>query len=389
MNKDWKKYKLCEIAEIKYGKDHKHIASGNIPIYGSGGIMRFGDTALYEEESILIPRKGTLSNLFFINTPFWSVDTMFYTKIKEGVNAKYLYYNLKTLDLASMDVGSAVPSLTTELLNKIEIQLPELKEQQAIAEILSSLDDKIELNLQSNKTLEEIANALYKHWFVDFGPFKNGKFVDSELGLIPKGFNVVSLKDVCSNHSRTFNFKNKEKVIFINTGDILEGKFLHNNYSNIDGLPGQAKKIIEPNDILFSEIRPGNKRYALINFDASEYVVSTKFMVIRANEQILPRILYRIFRDDLIIKEFQGIAESRSGTFPQITFDAISHINFVMSNIEIQNQFMEKVLPLENLIESNNIEIEQLKETRDYLLPKLISGEIRVKEAAKKAQEVL
>jgi type I restriction enzyme S subunit len=291
--------------------------------------------------------------------------------------------------LLSISSGSAQLVLNTGDIAELEVTLPEQTEAMAIAEILSSLDDKIELNLQTNKTLEEMANALYKHWFVDFGPFQEGKFIESELGLIPEGFKSVSFKDVCFNHSKTYNFKGKEKVVFVNTGDILEGKFLHNNYSDVEGLPGQAKKIIEPDDILFSEIRPGNKRYALIISDTSDYVVSTKFMVIRTNENILPRILYRILREEKIIKEFQSIAESRSGTFPQITFDAISGISFPMSNIEIQNQFMEKVLPLEQLIDSNNIEIESLKQTRDYLLPKLISGEIRLKDAAKKVKEVL
>ena len=185
MPEGWKTYKLCDVAEIKYGKDHKHISKGNIPVYGSGGIMRYGNKALYDKESILIPRKGTLSNLFYVNQPFWSVDTMFYTKIKSEVDGKYLFYLIKTLDLAGMNVGSAVPSLTTDLLNKIKISLPTLSEQSRIASILSSLDDKIELNLQMNKTLESIAQAIFKEWFIDFRfPGFDGEFVDG----LPRGW---------------------------------------------------------------------------------------------------------------------------------------------------------------------------------------------------------
>lgn len=285
--------------------------------------------------------------------------------------------------------GSAQPGANAKQFAEFEITLPPLPEQQAIAEILSALDDKIELNLQTNKTLEEMANALYKHWFVDFGPFKNGKFIESELGMIPENFKVLSIGEVSANNAKTFNFNGKEKVIFINTGDVLQGEFLHTNYSNVADLPGQAKKAIELNDILFTEIRPGNKRYALINFDSSEFVVSTKFMVIKSNEKILPRILYRILRNEKVIGEFQKIAESRSGTFPQITFDAIKHLNFVIGDLTIQNTFMEKVLPMELLIDSNNEEIKKIKQTRDYLLPKLITGQIRVKDAEKMAKEVL
>jgi type I restriction enzyme S subunit len=94
---------------------------------------------------------------------------LFWTKINNDVlEPRYFFYNLRTIDFASKDVGSAVPSLTTELLNNLEINLPPLPEQRAIAAILSSLDDKIEFNLQMNKTLEEMAMTLYKHWFVDF-----------------------------------------------------------------------------------------------------------------------------------------------------------------------------------------------------------------------------
>src|SRR5690554_4212795 len=193
--------------QIKYGKDHKHLADGSYPLYGSGGIMRYVEKPLYEEESILIPRKGTLSNLFYLNEPFWSVDTMFYSQInKELALPKYLYYTLKTFDLASLNVGSAVPSLTTQVLNEVLVSVPDLPTQTAIAEILSSLDDKIELNNKINQELENLAQTLFKQWFIDFEfpnengePYKSsgGALVDSELGEIPKGWNVGTFGDLC------------------------------------------------------------------------------------------------------------------------------------------------------------------------------------------------
>ncbi|CAM3130131.1 restriction endonuclease subunit S [Kaistella daneshvariae] len=87
---NWKEYKLSDLMQIKYGKDHKHLADGPYPLYGSGGVMRYVEKPLYEEESILIPRKGTLSNLFYLNTPFWSVDTMFYSRLIKS----WLYQNI-------------------------------------------------------------------------------------------------------------------------------------------------------------------------------------------------------------------------------------------------------------------------------------------------------
>ncbi|MDP4239770.1 MAG: restriction endonuclease subunit S [Bacteroidota bacterium] len=156
----WRVGKLEEVLEIKYGKDHKHLENGLIPVYGSGGIMRYANKALYEHESILIPRKGTLSNLFYINKPFWSVDTMFYTKIKNKTYGKFLFLLLKTMNLATMNVGSAVPSLTTQVLNNIEIILPSDATIEKFDDIVTPMFTTIESNEQETQTLIALRDSL-------------------------------------------------------------------------------------------------------------------------------------------------------------------------------------------------------------------------------------
>jgi type I restriction enzyme S subunit len=158
--KGWRIGKLEEVIEIKYGKDHKHLEDGQIPVYGSGGIMRYVNKAIYERQSILIPRKGTLSNLFYITVPFWSVDTMFYTIIKTDYQAKYLYLTLKALDLASMNVGSAVPSMTTKVLNNLEIILPSNYLLKQFNDVMSSIFDNIEVNKKENNLLSILRDTL-------------------------------------------------------------------------------------------------------------------------------------------------------------------------------------------------------------------------------------
>jgi type I restriction enzyme S subunit len=115
---------LSDILTVCYGKDHKQLSDGEIPCYGSGGIMRYVDEALYSGESILIPRKGSLNNVLYINEPFWTADTMFYTHMARPNVAKFVYFTMRDLDLAGMNVGSAVPSMTTTVLNALEIILP-------------------------------------------------------------------------------------------------------------------------------------------------------------------------------------------------------------------------------------------------------------------------
>lgn len=122
--------------------------------------MRYANKSLYEKESILIPRKGTLSNLFYINKPFWSVDTMFYTKIKNDTHVKFLFLLLKSMNLASMNVGSAVPSLTTEILNKLEIIVPSEIVLKEFNDLVIPLFKTIELNIEENQTLISLRDSL-------------------------------------------------------------------------------------------------------------------------------------------------------------------------------------------------------------------------------------
>ena len=115
---------LGEVAEVLYGKDHKKIPDGTIPIFGSGGVMRYGATAIFDKPSVLIPRKGTIGNVMYVDEPFWTVDTMFYTRFKLPNMEKILYYQLCDYNLASMSTGAAVPSMTTAILNSLKIVVP-------------------------------------------------------------------------------------------------------------------------------------------------------------------------------------------------------------------------------------------------------------------------
>ncbi|MBO4508246.1 MAG: restriction endonuclease subunit S [Spirochaetaceae bacterium] len=136
--KGWKVEKLKKLVEVKYGKDHSKLDVGNIPVYGSGGIMRYCNKALYDKETVLIPRKGSLNNIMYANNPLWTVDTMFYTVMLRKNIAKYLYYVLSKINMESFNAGAALPSMTTEILSHFKIIVPD-------NEILESFDKKIAL----------------------------------------------------------------------------------------------------------------------------------------------------------------------------------------------------------------------------------------------------
>ena len=152
----YKRYALSELAIIKYGKNQKKVHSddGNIPIYGTGGLMGYATTALYDKPSVLIGRKGTIGKVKYVEHPFWTVDTLFYTIINTDiVHPKYLYYVMSLIDLNNYNEGTTIPSLRTETLNRLEFDIPSIEEQEIVLSCLNPIDEKIKLNNVINNNL--------------------------------------------------------------------------------------------------------------------------------------------------------------------------------------------------------------------------------------------
>lgn len=164
---------------------------------------------------------------------------------------------------------------------------------------------------------------------------------------------IVRVGDVAASISETHP-RTKPQLIFLNTSDVLSGKLLHSDYSSVANWPGQAKKSIKQGDILFSEIRPANRRYAFVDRPADDFVVSTKLMVIRADpRRVRPRFLYHFLTQTGVTGRLQHLAESRSGTFPQITFDQIAELDIPLPPLGTQEAIAEFADALEQKIEVN------------------------------------
>lgn len=156
----WQQGRLSDLITVKYGKDHKKLADGIYPVYGSGGIMRHVERPLYDKESVLIPRKGTLNNVMYVNEPFWSVDTMFYTEMKLPNVAKFVYHFVKSKDLASMNAGSAVPSMTTDILNAMEVVIPSASALDVFETLVSPMYRAMKENSDQSAKLAELRDAI-------------------------------------------------------------------------------------------------------------------------------------------------------------------------------------------------------------------------------------
>ena len=373
---EWKEYKLGEVLTIKYGKDHKQVADGPIPIYGSGGIMRYGEQSLYEGPSILIPRKGSLNNIMYSDKPFWTVDTMFWTIINEDMaNPLFVYYSIYKKDFASLNVGSAVPSLTVPVIEDIDIQLPSKETQNRIVTILKSLDDKIDVNRRindnfcyaifevlliwlvtslRNDNLEQQAQALFKSWFVDFEPFRDQPFVKSELGMIPEGWRVGTI------------------------GELLEIKYGKDHKKLSDGeIPvygsgGLMRKcecaLYDGESVLIP--RKGTLNNVMYVNEAFWTVDTMFYSIPKIDNVVLFTYLYLRGKD---------LASMNSGSaVPSMTTEILNNMQIVIPTEMVIRDFNIKVTSIYSRIKCGNKESRRLASLRDTLLPRLMSGELSV-----------
>ena len=167
-----------------------------------------------------------------------------------------------------------------------------------------------------------------------------------------EGWKKQKIGDVCDTISDTYR-GNAANVALINTSDVLDGKCLNHQKTPNKDLKGQFKKTFQKDDILYSEIRPANRRYAFIDFDTTDYIASTKLMVIRHKKNILPQYLFYILKSKTVVDELQMLAESRSGTFPQITFSELANLDIQLPSLEEQAQILYILKSLDDKIECN------------------------------------
>ncbi len=160
VNPSWQIGHLSDLITVRYGKDHKKLADGIYPVYGSGGIMRYVEKPLYNKESVLIPRKGTLNNVMYVNEPFWSVDTMFFTEMKLPNVAKFVFHFVKSKDLVSLNAGSAVPSMTTDILNAMELLIPDAETLARFENTVAPMYRAVQQNTLESSKLTELRDSL-------------------------------------------------------------------------------------------------------------------------------------------------------------------------------------------------------------------------------------
>jgi type I restriction enzyme S subunit len=410
-------YFLSDLLDIKNGKDHKALIDGQIPVFGSGGLMRYVNKSIYDGESILLPRKGTLDNIQYTNKPFWTVDTLYYTIVnKEKANVYFLYNYLKRLDLSKLNSGTGVPSMTFGAYNNIKVQIPDLNTQQKIASVLSALDDKIELNNKINAELEAMAKTLYDYWFVQFDfsieegkPYKSsgGEMVFNEVlkREIPKGWEVKSFGDFVANDKSGDWGKEESEGNYTTKVECIRG-------ADINGINGKGEvkaptryileknehKILNEGDLVV-EISGGSPTQSTgrLAYVTKEVIDRFKNPIICSNfckavslkaENQFFYFIYSWYRayDNGIFFGFEG----KTSGIKNLLFESLVDTYKVATpSDDLLDKFEATISTLEQKRQLNLKQNQELASLRDWLLPMLMNGQVTIASAYKEVEEKL
>lgn len=364
---EWSNVNLASLLSFGNGKS-RPLDSGNIPVYGGNGIMSYVSHFNYDHETIIIGRVGAYCGAtYYENKPIWISDNALSAKAVGEHNTKYLYYLLKNLDLNQFAEGSSHPLLTQKLLNSIETKTAlNPNEQKSIASVLSSLDDKIDLLHRQNKTLESMAETLFRQWFIE----------EAQDEWPEKSLNqYVELNK--SSISKKYDFK---EIQYLDTGSLTKGKISELQTMLLSEAPSRAKRLVNEFDIIISTVRPDQCHYGICIDPPSNLVVSTGFCVI-SGKSISPFFIYYLLTSEDMTEYLHSIAEGSTSTYPSLKPEDIGNVLFLYPGEEKIKNFHKLVGSYWNKIHNNYKKIQTLETLRDTLLPKLMSGEVRVQYA--------
>ena len=395
-NDQWRETTLGEFAPFDYGKGLRQIdrdPSGSVPVFGSNGIVGFHDVPWTDGPTVIIGRKGTAGAVHYSSVPCWPIDTTFYVTDPDRDVVKFKYYLLKSLGLEHMNTDSAVPGLNRNNAHALQVPLPPLAEQRRIAHILGTLDDKIELNRRMNETLEEMARAVFKDWFVDFGPVRAkmegreaylpeevwrlfpDQLVDSELGEIPEGWEVKSLDEIANyrNGLALQKFRpepDEDRLPVVKIAQLRSGVPDSGEWSSATITP---ECVIDNGDVVFSwsgsllvKVWTGGR--AALNQH-----------LFKVSSEVYPKWFYLHFTK-YHLAEFQSIAADKTTTMGHIKRQHLREAKCAVPPPDVLEAVNNR---LESLLEqsiSNDFSSRRIANLRDDLLPMLVSGRDEVEE---------
>lgn len=379
--KEWKEYSLDEICtDIFAGGDAKKLNptkektnNNKIPIYANSveneGLYGYCQIPIVSKPAITIAARGAGTGFVaYREKPFTPIVRLITLVTKNIVDTKFLYYNLKNKGIKGD--GSAIPQITIPMIKKEIVSIPNIHVQKKITGILSPLDGKIKLNHRINENLAQQAQALFKSWFVDFEPFKDGKFVDSEFGKIPEGWKVGILSDIAnitmgqSPKGTSYNEIGNGIVFYQGRADF------GNRFPSIRLFTTEPSRYAEPHSVLLSVRAPVGD----INVAVEKCCIGRGLASILSKDNHQSFILYTMYSLKKELDKFN----SEGTVFGSINRFSIENLKIVIPPIDVMDEFEHLVSKIDNLLLNLFQETTRLEQLRDILLPRLMSGELKI-----------
>ncbi len=405
--KNWRNTNWGDLVTLEYGRALRRYGTGAgaFRVFGTNGPIGWHDEALVKCASVIVGRKGAYRGVHYSHAPCFVIDTAFYLKPKAQLDVRWAYYTLLTQDINGLDSGSAIPSTSREDFYGLPVSVPPLAEQRAIARILGALDDKIELNRRMNATLEALARALFRSWFVDFDPVRAkmegrdtglpkeiadlfpDRLVNSELGEIPNGW-VPSRIDGVAAITKGRSYRRRE-LVASDTALVTLKSFARGGGYRPDGLKSfrgvyKPEQVVRPGEVVVActDVTQAAEvvgRSAVVGEAAAfrTLVASLDVLIVRPTNSALGRtfMYYVTGTDDFVA---HAIARTTGTTVLHLAKDAVASFRFALPPGALMERFEHLAGALHARIQSNLSAVGLLVELRDALLPKLVSGELRL-----------
>lgn len=384
----WKEYEIGDFVLFYYGKALKtnNRIAGDIPVYSSAGITGWHNTSLVNDEGIIIGRKGNVGSVYYSKKPFYVIDTAYYVKKNEDVyDLTFMYYLLKYIRLDRLNEDSAVPGLNRNTVYRQKVNLPSIQEQKAIAKVLSDIDDKIEINRKMNQTLEKMAKAIYKQWFVDFEfPNEEGNSYKSSGGEFENGIplkfkkanitDIVTIKGGGTPRTKIEEYWNGGKINWTTPKDLsrLEFPVLLETDRKITelGLSKISSGLLPKGTVLMSSRAP----VGYLAISEIDVAINQGYIAMLSKENVS-----NLFVLLWAMKNMGEIKNLSNGTtFMEVSKTSFKTIELIVPDQDTMKEFHQLILPIYRSMVSNLNNSSSLIKTRNSILPKLISGEIKI-----------
>ena len=391
---EWRESTWGKEVVLEYGKALRgyDTAAGKYRVFGSNGPIGWTDKALAPGPGVILGRKGAYRGVQYWPDPFFVIDTAYMVVSKFQHEMRWLYYAVKHYKLGKIDDGSPIPSTTRAAVYPCKLLVPPSSEQRVIAHILGTLDDKIELNRRMNETLEAMARAIFKDWFVNFGP-THAKMEGSEpylppeiWGLFPdaldnegkpEGWEFDTLARLAATNRESWTTRHHPPVVeYLALSNAKWGNVGTTTFLDWEDAPSRARRIAKAGDTIVGTTRPGNGSFAYISRDG--LTASTGFAVLSPLAPKYRDAVYLAATSTENIRRLASLAYGHGGTYPAIKPVEVSDTAIVFPGDNVLAAFARLMSPVRERAERSKTESHTLTQTRDLLLPKLVSGEIRL-----------